>query len=341
MGPSQPKPARLLESFSMPVDATAFAGVPSVTALALLPKANVLLAAAMDKRVVGLDLAAGAADPTPAKAAPPKAPSAVRTGKHLAWSHDNWVHDLAVHPDGERVATGGCDRRVKIWKWGEDQPQASFTAHDEWVRAVAFSPDGHLLASAGDDRLVRLWDVATARAVATLDPHGSFLDTLAWTVDGKQLLAGGNDGKISFWDVEQQKLLRTIDVENRRLIEDEPLNGGFSYPGGIRGLTCSPDGKRIAVVGLTSLHVLETASGKQIHKLDGRGFGVAFDPSSRWLAFSQEKDLLVWDFHTGAVCCRIPVDQLGIFGICFLDGGRKLAAGGCNGRVGVWELPAA
>jgi WD40 repeat protein len=341
MGPTQPKPARLLESFSMPVDASVFSGVPSVTALAHLAKANVLLAAAMDRRVVSIDLAASATEATPAKSPTGKGPAAaVRAGKHLAWSHDNWVHDLAVHPDGERVATGGCDRRVKIWKWGRDEPLAKFTAHDDWVRAVAFSPDGRLLASAGDDRVVRLWDADTGRAVATFDPHGSFLDTLAWTVDGKQLLAAGNDGRIHFWDVEQQKLLRSVDVENRRLIEDEPLNGGFSYPGGIRGLTCSPDGKLIAAVGLTSLVVLDSTSGKQVHKIDGRGFGVAFDPSSRWLAFSQEKDLLVWDFQTRAVSCRIPGDQLGVFGVCFLESSRRLTAGGCNGRVGIWELPA-
>src|SRR6185369_4385655 len=229
-----------------------------------LPKARVLLAAAMDRRLVSCDLAAQGQK------------NSVSTGKHLAWSHDNWIHDLDVHPDGVRVATGGTDRRIKIWKWGTDKPLADFKAHDEWVRTVAFSPDGRLLASAGDDRLVRLWDVESAKSVATLDAHGSFLDVLAWSVDSKHLLAGGNDGKLHVWNVEQRKLAASIDVDNRRLIEDEPLNGGFSYPGGIRGLACSPDGKRIALVGLTSLHIIEPGTGKPLLRQDGRGFGVAF-----------------------------------------------------------------
>ena len=46
---------RLLKSFAMPVDPAAFAGVPSVTALKPLPGARVLLAAAMDRRVVMQD----------------------------------------------------------------------------------------------------------------------------------------------------------------------------------------------------------------------------------------------------------------------------------------------
>src|SRR4051794_23683099 len=103
---------RSVKTFAMPVDAAVFAGVPSVTALKPLPKANVLLAAAMDRRVVCCDLAAEAKGPL--------------KGKHHSWSHDNWIYDLDVHPDGERVATGGTDRQIKIWKWGEDAPLAAF-----------------------------------------------------------------------------------------------------------------------------------------------------------------------------------------------------------------------
>jgi WD40 repeat protein len=75
-------------------------------------------------------------------------------------------------------------------------------------------------------------------------------------------------------------------------------------------------------------------------KVDGRGFGVAFDPGSRYLAFSQEKDILIWDFQTGGVSHRVAVNQLGLFAICFLGGGQQLVSGGCNGVVGLWDLTA-
>jgi WD40 repeat protein len=320
------KPGRLIKSYSMPVDAAVFKGVPSVTALKLVPSANVLLAAAMDRRVVSCDLAA-------------EAPRRI-AAKHLAWAHDNWVHSLDVHPDGARVATGGIDRKIKLWKWGLDLPLADFKAHDDCVRSLAFSPDGKRLASAGDDGRVKLWEVETAKPLTTLNAEGRFLDTLAWTVDGKQLLCSGHDGKMHIWDAAAWKLIRSIDIDNRRNIEDEPLNGGFSYPGGIRRLTTSPDGKSVAAVGLTSLHVLDLASGKETLNQAGRGFGVAFDPHSKKLAFSQEKDLVVWDFPAAGITHRIVVDQLGLFGICFLKDGQQLASGGCNGWVGLWDLTA-
>src|SRR4051794_41221849 len=107
MAATPPRVPKLLRSFTMPVDPAVFAGVPSVTALKPLPSANVLLAAAMDRRVVCCDLSATGTGRLPAK--------------HLAWSHENWVHSLDVHPDGSRVATGGADRRIKLWKWGQDK----------------------------------------------------------------------------------------------------------------------------------------------------------------------------------------------------------------------------
>src|SRR5262245_22792690 len=124
MAAPQPKPARLLKSYAMPVDRAVFAGVPSVTALKPLPSAKVLLAAAMDRRLVACDLSAAGGNRIPAK--------------HLAWAHENWTHSLDVHPDGEHVATGGADRRIQIWKWGQDKPLAEFKAHEDWVRSVAF-----------------------------------------------------------------------------------------------------------------------------------------------------------------------------------------------------------
>lgn len=320
----QSKPAKLLKSYSMPVDPTAFNGVPSVTAFKHMPKANVLLAAAMDRRVVSCDLAATGTGRIP--------------GKHLAWSHENWVHTLDIHPDGVRVATGGLDRHIKLWKWGQEKALTEFKAHDDAVRCVTFSPNGKLLASAGDDARVKLWDVESSKSIATLESGGAFLDTLAWSLDGKQLVSSGHDGKVHVWNVEGRKIARSNDINNRRDIEDEPLNGGFSYPGGIRRLTVSPDGKSLAAVGLTSLIVMEMAGGKQTMTQAGRAFGVAYDPSGKRLAFSQEKDLVIWDFAAGGITYRTTTDQLGLFAMCFLDGGKQLASGGCNGWLGVWDM---
>ena len=65
-----------------------------------------------------------------------------------------------------------------------------------------------------------------------------------------------------------------------------------------------------------------------------------FSPDGRRLAFSQEKDLVVWDFQAPGITHRMAVDQLGQFGMCFLKDGQQLASGGCNGWIGLWDLTA-
>src|SRR5687768_8571320 len=48
----------------------------------------------------------------------------------FACPHDaGWVRCLDVSPDGKWVATGGSDRRLKLWAWADGKPAAK-PAHD-------------------------------------------------------------------------------------------------------------------------------------------------------------------------------------------------------------------
>ena len=344
MADSSNDPARPAKIFAVAKQPEVFRGAQSVTGLRWLSKHNALIGAAMDRRVIHCDLTATA---PPADAAKDKGqanlpPSIAAT--FLSWSHENWICHLDVHPQGDRIATAGADRHVRLWRWGEDQPLAVLKGHKDWVRAVAFSPDGQRLASAGDDGLIHVWDTDRASLLAVLDSDTNFLETVCWTPDGKHLAAAGLEAKIFVWDVEKQEMARPIETVSLRTIEDEVLNGGFSYPGGIRRLACSPSGHHIAAAGLYALTVVETDSGQESFKFSHarntkvRYFGVAFHPSGQAIAYSQDDVLAVWDLTMKKVTWQTKVDQLGVFDICFLDGGKQIAVGGSKGWIGVWDL---
>lgn len=100
--------------------------------------------------------------------------------------HSGATHDVAFHPDGNRVATASYDRTVKIWDVDTGQNLLTLSgAH--WMTAVDFSPDGRRLAAGGFSGELHIWDFtdftqpenetdvdkspSSEKAVRTLEPR--------------------------------------------------------------------------------------------------------------------------------------------------------------------------
>ncbi|HEU5475530.1 MAG TPA: serine/threonine-protein kinase [Actinophytocola sp.] len=122
--------------------------------------------------------------------------------------HDGQAVNVAFSPDGALLATGGLDRKVRLWRVGDGQEIAEFS-HDAVVRAVAFSPDGAMLATASQDQVLRLWDVPGKRPVARLDRHGDELNDVSFAGDDL-VVTGSADGTARLWDLRPQTAVRTI-----------------------------------------------------------------------------------------------------------------------------------
>jgi WD40 repeat protein len=157
---------------------------------------------------------------------------------------------------------------------------------------AAWSPDGNFLAAVADDNTVRLWEAATGRAGKTLegklDAPPSFL---AWSADGTRL-AGATSRSLWIWSAETGKLLWHND-KGESLFQ----------------AAWSPDGKQLAVTDLGdkgAVRTYEAETGKLLHEVPLRAWGLAWSPDGRWLAATPygPGECLVIDAASGAVRAR-------------------------------------
>src|SRR5512138_3833071 len=75
----------------------------------------------------------------------------------LGWHHAA-VTALSFSPDGERIASGCGDGKVRLWDTATGSFITECTGHTGEIRSIAFSPNGELLVSGSTDRTARVWE---------------------------------------------------------------------------------------------------------------------------------------------------------------------------------------
>lgn len=226
-------------------------------------------------------------------------------------AHAVGVKAVAYSPDGELLASGGHDDRVRIWDARTGALKTTLIGHTDHVFRVAFSPDGGWVASSSDDRTVSLWrpDGSDRRV---LEGHKADVEELAFSPDGALLASSGEDGMVGLW--------RVADGEG------DLLRG---HAGPVLDVAFSPDGARLASGGRDHTVRLWDRSGESVATLEGHGgdvTSVTFSPDGKSLASAADDGARLWSLaEGGGGRGAVVADTAGAELVRFSPGGERLA----------------
>lgn len=236
-------------------------------------------------------------------------------------------------PDGQLMATGHDDRRVRLWRVSDGSLVRTLEGgHNSAVWSVAFSPDGTLLATtaAAEDGTINLWQVNGGTLLRQITGHASRVRDVVFSPDGQKLASASIDWTVRLWNVADGTQLQRL----------------AGHQGAIWRLVFSADGQYLHTGGsfgeLITWRVSDGAKlyQTQVHPDFIEIVALAAWPNANRIATAGEDgDIFIWDMDNGLQ----QVDQLTtdwvIDDVTVSPDGQYLAAASGYGRVTIYALP--
>jgi WD40 repeat protein len=265
------------------------------------------------------------------------------TGKLVRDARDftNKIGSIAVHPDGNIIATGDDNGNMRLWQYPsfvENVNQPAYWAQQDpggsTVYQLTFSPDGKTLTRLGPFN-IKFYNVPLPGAAFQVAAARQTIDTreqkaqyrAVYSRDGKTLYTGGYDGNIYLWDPENAQLARTF-----KNAHNSPVNGLVFNPSGNQLASCSGD----FIVRLWDFDVVLQSRDFEGH--DAPAWTAYFSPDgTKLISASGDRTVKVWHRDTGTVAFTISDHTSPVTCALFSPDGKLIASAGGDKVVRIFD----
>ena len=247
---------------------------------------------------------------------------------------DSSVTSVALSPDGQTIAAGSFDSRVRLWS-RNGKLLNTLKGHEGNVTSVVFSPDGQTIASGSGDCTVKLWS-RDGKLLNTLIGHGSpvnrvaynrdgqiisrsrntticGVNSVAFSPDGQTIASGSHDKTVKLWS-RDGKLLNTFKRHDEY----------------VSSVMFSPDGQTIASGSRDKTVKLWSRDGKLLNTLKGHDSevsSVVFSPDGQTIASgSWDKTIKLWS-RDGKLLNTLKGHDSYVDSMVFSPDGQTIASG--------------
>ncbi|XP_077344510.1 autophagy-related protein 16-1 isoform X3 [Lithobates pipiens] len=253
---------------------------------------------------------------------------------HSFDAHDGEVNAVRFSPGSRLLATGGMDRRVKLWEVIGDKCEAkgSLTGSNAGITSIEFDSAGSYLLAASNDFASRIWTVDDYRLRHTLTGHSGKVLSAKFLLDNARIVSGSHDRTLKLWDLRNKVCIKTVfagsscndivcteqcvmsghfdkkirfwDIRTESIVRELELQGRITAldlnPERTELLSCSRD-DLIKIVDLRANAVRQTFSA-QGFKCGSDWTRAIFSPDGSYVAAgSAEGTLYFWNVMTGKV----------------------------------------
>lgn len=202
---------------------------------------------------------------------------------HNSQAHNAVIWAVAIHPDVNKIVTGGNDNLIKIWNFNGSL-LATLEGHTQKVWDLAIHPHNNTLVSASEDNTLKIWDFK-GTLLHTLEGHQDAVRTVTYSQDGTQIISGSEDHSIKVWDL-KGNILATLN----------------NHSAVVKGVAVSADRQYLASVSDDGEIILwrnHNQTWQPMQTLQGHNnsiWSVAFSPDSKTLATAgEEGKIKLWN----------------------------------------------
>jgi len=182
------------------------------------------------------------------------------------------IYAASFSSNGERIAVGGTDRRVRVIETASGKELISSEVHSDWILGVAFGAEDSRIASAGRDKTVKISAAASGEFLQNLSTLEGPVFRLIARPGSNHFLAAGESNKPALYDAKDLKRVREF--------EDQP--------GAVLAAAFSADGKLLALGGSGGeVRVYRTDDGNRAQSSnvpEGWTYALAFRPDGERIA---------------------------------------------------------
>lgn len=260
-------------------------------------------------------------------------------------AHEGEVNALRWLPSSEGlgvVATGGADRKVKIWNITQTAAHLKTTLAGSNAAITCIDLESDLVLASSNDFASRVWTI-DGKLRRTLTGHSNKVLAVRFLGVPNKVVSGSHDRTLKIWDLNRHACIRTLfagsscnDLVTREVQDSAIISGHFDkrirfwdtrsdasaneilLEGRITSLAISPNGQfLLSCVRDDTLKQLDLRMNQVVRTFCAEGFKVGcdwsravFSPDNDYVAAgSQEGGVFIWSLNTGKVEKILKADQ--------------------------------